>query len=488
MKKIIFLAAAALLAAACEQPRTEQSRTLEAKPASLAFEAADNAPRTVTGTARNVPWEVSVDETAASWLEAVKSDENTLTVTAADNASENERTATVTIADPEGSVRPVAIAVIQAAGSGTPPLPEATLSCDKTELSFGWEGNASQQFTVTAPDGIVWKASADITAAGWLTVETDGNIVTVTAAENTSDAPRTGKVNIKSDDKSVQAATVSVTQAGCDVQPSLTVDQTELNFKAIDKEPRIVRVTTVRLSKWRIQITQDIENPVFSTITNPDEGTITVEAIRNISTSPRTGTITVMAEGVPDVVITVTQEGSDSDAKSTLADDVELTSDHFAVSRIVTYSDQLDIETQTNWILEMYGGECQRNPNTGWLIGTGTFLQLTLVNDRVTDYSVLPEGTYTVDDSRNVDPDTGLPLYRTPAIVAGRYTRPGFYGSSYFVRYENDSETEGTPIFGGTLTVTREGERYTMVFDLKDDAENTISGTFSGEITEFVVN
>ncbi len=295
-------------------------------------------------------------------------------------------------------------------------------------------------------------------------------------------------MNIKSDDKSVQAATVSVTQAGCDVQPSLTVDQTELNFKAIDKEPRIVRVTTVRLSKWRIQITQDIENPVFSTITNPDEGTITVEAIRNISTSPRTGTITVMAEGVPDVVITVTQEGSDSDAKSTLADDVELTSDHFAVSRIVTYSDQLDIETQTNWILEMYGGECQRNPNTGWLIGTGTFLQLTLVNDRVTDYSVLPEGTYTVDDSRNVDPDTGLPLYRTPAIVAGRYTRPGFYGSSYFVRYENDSETEGTPIFGGTLTVTREGERYTMVFDLKDDAENTISGTFSGEITEFVVN
>ncbi len=201
MKKIIFLAAAALLAAACEQPRTEQSRTLEAKPASLAFEAADNAPRTVTVTARNVAWEVSVDETAASWLEAVKSDENTLTVTAADNASENERTATVTIADPEGSVRPVAIAVIQAAGSGTPPLPEATLSCDKTELSFGWEGNASQQFTVTAPDGIVWKASADITAAGWLTVETDGNIVTVTAAENTSDAPRTGKVNIKSDDK-----------------------------------------------------------------------------------------------------------------------------------------------------------------------------------------------------------------------------------------------------------------------------------------------
>ena len=73
MKKIIFLAAAALLAAACEQPRTKQSRTLEAKPASLAFEAADNAPRTVTVTARNVAWEVSVDETAASWLEATDS-------------------------------------------------------------------------------------------------------------------------------------------------------------------------------------------------------------------------------------------------------------------------------------------------------------------------------------------------------------------------------------------------------------------------------
>ena len=85
------------------------------------------------------------------------------------------------------------------------------------------------------------------------------------------------------------------------------------------------------------------------------------------------------------------------------------------------------------------------------------------------------------------DPETGLQQYRIPAVVAGKYTRPGFYGASSFVRYEEGTETEGTGIYGGTVTVSREGDVYTLVFDLKDDAENTISGTYTGTITEYVV-
>ena len=166
---------------------------------------------------------------------------------------------------------------------------------------------------------------------------------------------------------------------------------------------------------------------------------------------------------------------------------MELTAENLAVSKIAVSSDQLEEMTQTSWHLEIHDETCYRNPNTGWLTGTGTFLTLELVNARPTDYSFLPDGTYTVDGEPTTDPDTGLQQYRIPAVAAGKYTRPGFYGASSFVRYEEGTETEGTGIYGGTVTVSREGDVYTLVFDLKDDAENTISGTYTGTITEYVV-
>ena len=439
MKKAIILAAAALIAVACDKTEnTQKEYKLEAKPVSLVFEATGNEPATVEITAVNVEWDTTVDETATAWLTAVKEGDSTLKVTAADNTEEAERTATLRIADKNGNAQPVSISVRQ--------------------------------------------------AAGWLHAETDGNTVTVTADENTSDEPRSGKINVRPSDETVESVSVAVTQEGCDRQPSLTVDKTELHFKAIDKEPQVISVQTVRIPEWNIQIGQPAETPMLNVTTDKEKGTITVEAIRNISTAPRTGTITVQTGGiVADIVINVTQDGSDSDATSTLTDDVELTAENLAVSKIAVSSDQLEEMTQTSWHLEIHDETCYRNPNTGWLTGTGTFLTLELVNARPTDYSFLPDGTYTVDGEPTTDPETGLQQYRIPAVAAGKYTRPGFYGASSFVRYDGGTETEGTGIYGGTVTVSREGDVYTLVFDLKDDAENTISGTYTGTITEYVV-
>ena len=488
MKKAIILAAAALIAVACDKTEnTQKEYKLEAKPVSLVFEATGNEPATVEITAVNVEWDTTVDETATAWLTAVKDGDSTLKVTAADNTEEAERTATLRIADKNGNAQPVSISVRQA-GVTAPPS-AGSITVDKSELSFGWEGGTSQTFTVTVTgEDFTWKASADITSAGWLHTETDGNTVTVTADENTSDEPRSGKINVRPSDETVESVSVAVTQEGCDRQPSLTVDKTELHFKAIDKEPQVISVQTVRIPEWHIQIGQPAETPMLNVTTDKEKGTITVEAIRNISIAPRTGTITVQTGGiVADIVINVTQDGSDSDATSTLTDDVELTAENLAVSKIAVSSDQLEEMTQTSWHLEIHDETCYRNPNTGWLTGTGTFLTLELVNARPTDYSFLPDGTYTVDGEPTTDPETGLQQYRIPAVVAGKYTRPGFYGASSFVRYEEGTETEGTGIYGGTVTVSREGDVYTLVFDLKDDAENTISGTYTGTITEYVV-
>lgn len=366
MKKAIILAAAALIAVACDKTEnTQKEYKLEAKPVSLVFEATGNEPATVEITAVNVEWDTTVDETATAWLTAVKDGDSTLKVTAADNTEEAERTATLRIADKNGNAQPVSISVRQA-GVTAPPS-AGSITVDKSELSFGWEGGTSQTFTVTVTgEDFTWKASADITSAGWLHAETDGNTVTVTADENTSDEPRSGKINVRPSDETVESVSVAVTQEGCDRQPSLTVDKTELHFKAIDKEPQVISVQTVRIPEWNIQIGQPAETPMLNVTTDKEKGTITVEAIRNISTAPRTGTITVQTGGiVADIVINVTQDGSDSDATSTLTDDVELTAENLAVSKIAVSSDQLEEMTQTSWHLEIHDETCYRNPNTG---------------------------------------------------------------------------------------------------------------------------
>lgn len=487
MKKFLLFAATAVLAASCNNTDETKTYELSAEPLTLAFEAAGNEVATVAVTATNVDWDAAVEESAAGWLTAVKDGDDLLKVTATDNTEEAPRTATIRIADKAGNAQPVSISVSQAGATATPSA--GSIAVDKSELSFGWEGGTSQTFSVTVSgEGFTWKASVEITAAGWLYAETDGNTVTVTADENTSDEPRTGKINIRPSDETVESVSVTVTQQGCDQQPSLTVDKTELHFKAIDKEPQVISVQTVRIPEWNIQIGQPEGVAMLDVTTDKEKGTITVEALRNISTSPRTGTITVQTGGiVDDIVINVTQDGSDTEATSTLTDDVELTAANFAVSKITVSSDQLEEATQSSWYLEIHDEACYRNPNTGWLTGTGIFLQLELVNARPTDYSFLPDGTYTVDGEPTTDPETGMQQYRIPAVVAGGYTRPGFYGASSFVRYEDGTETEGTAIYGGTVTVSREDDVYTLVFDLKDDAENTISGTYTGTITEYLV-
>ena len=84
MKKAIILAAAALIAVACDKTEnTQKEYKLEAKPVSLVFEATGNEPATVEITAVNVEWDTTVDETATAWLTAVKEGDSTLKVTAA---------------------------------------------------------------------------------------------------------------------------------------------------------------------------------------------------------------------------------------------------------------------------------------------------------------------------------------------------------------------------------------------------------------------
>lgn len=46
----------------------------------------------------------------------------------------------------------------------------------------------------------------------------------------------------------------------------------------------------------------------------------------------------------------------------------------------------------------------------------------------------------------------------------------------------NDEVTGDVCISGGTLTVTRSGEEYTMTFDLTSDAGRKVTGSYRGTL------
>ena len=102
MKKILFVAAACILAAACKPTETETTTaSLEITPTSLSFAAEDTAPQTITVTAVGVEWTYSLAESGKEWVTIERLSDKELTVAVADNPDTAERSANITITPSE---------------------------------------------------------------------------------------------------------------------------------------------------------------------------------------------------------------------------------------------------------------------------------------------------------------------------------------------------------------------------------------------------
>ena len=60
--------------------------------------------------------------------------------------------------------------------------------------------------------------------------------------------------------------------------------------------------------------------------------------------------------------------------------------------------------------------------------------------------------------------------------------RSAFPTGTWYIRMANDEVTGDVCISGGTLTVTRSGEEYTMTFDLTSDAGRKVTGSYRGTL------
>ena len=170
-KKILFVAAACLLAAACS-PTDGESTTasLEVSPSSLAFGAEDTTPQEITVTATGVEWEYTVPS-SADWITVDDGTAGKLLVSVAKNPTAEKRTASIAVKPVNNDdVKAKSVTVTQA-GSETPEV--YSLTVDPAALTFEAEGAAGQSVKVTASgEGMTWSAAVDEAAKEWITLST----------------------------------------------------------------------------------------------------------------------------------------------------------------------------------------------------------------------------------------------------------------------------------------------------------------------------
>lgn len=211
----------------------------------------------------------------------------TLMVTAEANNSAANRTGTVTITSGETTLP---VTVTQTGGS---------FSLSASTLSF-IDAGESKSLTITTTTSLPWTATS---ASSWLKVSPESGsgsaTLSVSAEANNSTAERTGKLFIVSGDKSIP---VVVTQSG----GSLSVSASSLSFINAGETKSLHLQASNSMLAWSA-ITNDSWLKV-----SPESGngsaTLSVSAEANISTSERTGKLTILSGDVS-IPITIIQVG-----------------------------------------------------------------------------------------------------------------------------------------------------------------------------------
>ena len=342
MKKLLFIAAACLLAAACTpQDGGGETASLEVSPKSLTFGAEDTTPQEITVTATGVEWEYAVPS-SADWITVDDGTAGKLLVSVTKNPTAEKRTASIRItAKDNDDLEPVSVTVTQA-GSETPEV--YSLTVDPAALTFEAEGAAGQSVKVTASgEGITWSAAVDEAAKEWITLSaTEGaegeTTLTVTVQDNPDTAERSANVTLTPSAESVGPKAIRVTQEAKVLPPSLTMtyndgDVPEEGFVIdyLGRKRYTINVVPVNLD-WNVRVSYDNEKEKDWLTVNPfkdeDSGihniSINANDKKNENSAPRTARVIVTTdvEGIGPFEIPVTQEGK-PEFLSTLEEDVD---------------------------------------------------------------------------------------------------------------------------------------------------------------------
>ena len=513
MKKIltVLALAAAVLGVSCDRPEEPQVKpTLTVSPSELAFAASGNSSKTVTVTAENVGWEITMSDESKAWITVTEnSDGKTLTVSVSDNEAETARNGSFTLTPDNVKVDPKRVTVSQEGAE----VGDLSFSLDPTALTFDGEGAPAQEVVVAVSDAkLTWTAAPEEAAKDWITVTASGDKISVSVADNPDTTERSGNVIVTPDTKSVNPKAVRVTQKGKVLPPSLStsVESGKLEFDYSVVVGTTVYVTAVDVN-WdaKVSDTPDVVgNPVewlkVSGITkeNVDTPYFSVRPETNTTTEARSAYVVVTSDNpeVPNVTIEVVQAGG-KEFLTNLTAPVEITDMGTGVVNDVFFSPNqkwLD-RPIAMWSLTLLAPGVERSKD--WMgywhyTGVGTRLYIELYSERIVynddgEY-YLPDGDYAVaaDEMDENDHAVLVPFTVKPGEETNGNMSIG--GGSWYLEVIGDAEEDVygdmAPISSGTLHVARSGEEYTLTMDFKDDAGFSITGTCVTKLDNIRVN
>ena len=499
MKKILFVAAACILAAACKPTETETTTaSLEVTPTSLSFAAEDTAPQTITVTAVGVEWTYSLAESGKEWVTIERLSDKELTVAVADNTKAEQRTAAVTFkAKDNNRIKDRSVTIIQQ-GAENPEV--YALTVDPTVLTFEAEGAAGQSVKVTASgEGMTWSAAVEDAAKEWITLSaTEGaegeTTLTVTVQDNPDTAERSANVTLTPSAESVGPKAIRVTQEAKVLPPSFSMSYNggeipEEGFTIHYKGETSYDVDVVPVNvEWNVKVEYEAggsgwleANKVESENVNKIHIACNLDKRENTSSDPRTArvVVTTNVEDIGPFEIPVMQEGK-PEFLSTLEEDVDfgvLTKGRI----IVAPNNETRQNDCTYWDLILWN-EGVEYDNVGNFTGTGDKLTFKLYTDVIQQNDdneyYIPDGTYTVVPG----PETEGHDFAAGEIAGGvwGYSHPQFPSGAWYIRMENDVATGDACIKEGTMTVARSGETYDIIFAFISDAGYKVTGKYEG--------
>lgn len=201
----LFCVSAVLSFSGCEDE--EKPNTLTVNPSTVIFKG-EGGTSSLTIRTNASSW--SIENPVSDWLSisatSGSDNEATITLTVA-SRSQNQRTGTLVVK--AGNAKPIEVSISQAASQFL-----YGLSAGASSLDFPIDGGTSSLSIQTdAPD---WKVTADVE---WIDFSqsqgTSGTAtIDVTAAENTSDEKRSGKITLTSETPGAPVVTIDVTQDG----------------------------------------------------------------------------------------------------------------------------------------------------------------------------------------------------------------------------------------------------------------------------------
>lgn len=480
-------------ATSCSNADSTLTPSLSIEPRSLTFAATGNESQQVTVTAENIAsWDFTVSSAAQEWLTAVKSGDNILSISVADNETAEQRSGTVRVsAADHPEIGAISLNVTQSAGE----LQEINFSVSPTALTFASDATEAQVVTVTTDEGVTFTATpAD--GADWVHLAIEGNEISVTvdAWEDTS-STRSANITVTPDVDASAARVVRVTQEAAPVLPSMTVTTLEntaptpLEVAYNDRTSYSYYITVTGGAYWTQEVLDaagELATWVKVSERRNGEGadgireTVTLTFDVNNVAEPRSATLYIYSnhQDVPNVEIPITQAAGRT-TFSTLEGNVTIT-EGISYSSYAAYpGTATSTATATQWDIKLYTNTLQMGYDSwGYEVatGSGAYLNLKLystpfqwVEDMKT--AQLPTGRYEIYQYADNYPSgtERVPL----TIMRGWET----YGA-WYTEYENGEENGiAGPLMEGYLDVTNNGDgSYTMLFEFTDDLGYTVSG------------